>query len=193
MTAASSAQSRADVLVIAMCAAMVLTGLSWKALKPKPAVTVVLEGEDCLFLHPSLPPAAAAELRWVWEAVLSCTRCDACVVYHRGRRVMQAGVAPQALARSRAVAAPPAGEICAGAMASGVGTYFPKLAQFPCRFEFYEFLPSNTQGVAVQPIGSAGVLVLGSGTQRGFTSADQSWFALIAQKLDNTLDALTLE
>jgi hypothetical protein len=45
------------------------------------------------------------------------------------------------------------------------------------------------QGILVQPLGTDGVLVLATGTQRGFTALDQRWVALLAQKLDSTLDA----
>jgi hypothetical protein len=44
----------------------------------------------------------------------------------------------------------------------------------------------------VQPLGTEGVLVLATGTQRGFTALDQRWVALLAQKLDSTLDATFL-
>lgn len=40
---ASSAQSRADVLVIAMAAALLLTGLTWLSLKPRDPVKVRLQ------------------------------------------------------------------------------------------------------------------------------------------------------
>ena len=39
----------------------------------------------------------------------------------------------------------------------------------------------------VQPIGGEGVIVAASGTQRGFTPADQAWIAVVAEKLDQTL------
>jgi hypothetical protein len=35
--------------------------------------------------------------------------------------------------------------------------------------------------------GGEGVIVAASGTQRGFTPADQAWIAIMAQKLDQTL------
>jgi hypothetical protein len=41
--------------------------------------------------------------------------------------------------------------------------------------------------VVVQPIGGEGVIVAASGTQRGFTPADQAWIAVVAEKLDQTL------
>ena len=40
------------------------------------------------------------------------------------------------------------------------------------RLEF-SYLPGNTQGAIIQPIGSTGVVVLGTDTQRGFTRLDQ--------------------
>ena len=113
------------------------------------------------------------------------------LVVYKGARLFQAGWAPRAVARSGSFAAPPLGEICSRVAASGVGNYFANLALFPGRVEFHAFFPDNTQGVAVQPIGDGGLLLLGTGTQRGFSAADQSWFALIAQKLDNSLERWT--
>ena len=39
--------------------------------------------------------------------------------------------------------------------------------------EFTSFLPENTQAAIIQPIGSDGVLIAASNTQRGFTRLDQ--------------------
>lgn len=41
------------------------------------------------------------------------------------------------------------------------------------RKEFTAFLPEATQGVAVQPVGSQGVLILGTDTVRGLSRLDQ--------------------
>jgi hypothetical protein len=42
------------------------------------------------------------------------------------------------------------------------------------RFEFLEYFPEKTQGVLVQPIGTEGVLVAATDTQRGFSRLDQA-------------------
>lgn len=42
-----------------------------------------------------------------------------------------------------------------------------------CRVEFEQYLPDNTQGVIVQPIGDQGVLIAATDTQRGFGKLDQ--------------------
>jgi hypothetical protein len=39
--------------------------------------------------------------------------------------------------------------------------------------EFVQYLPEATQGVVVQPIGSQGVLVVATDTQRGISRLDQ--------------------
>lgn len=41
------------------------------------------------------------------------------------------------------------------------------------RLEFVDYLPETTQGVVVQPIGSQGVMVVGTDTQRGISRLDQ--------------------
>jgi len=59
------------------------------------------------------------------------------------------------------------------------------------RVEFTSFLPENTQAAIIQPIGSEGVLIAASNTQRGFTRLDQvhpSAFIVLAHflKIANT-------
>jgi|AntAceMinimDraft_12_1070368.scaffolds.fasta_scaffold81144_1 hypothetical protein len=85
-----------------------LEGLTWIALKPKPPNKVVLNGADSGggFVDPALPPAAAEELRWCWDALRTSTACGAVAVFYRGRRVMQAGMVPKSALKSGRVAAP---------------------------------------------------------------------------------------
>ncbi len=191
-----------------------MQGLNWVALTPREPLTVQLEGEKVLFTHPELPPRAAAELQWLWSALTGATRAQSLAVFYRGARVMQAGVAPAACDVAQQ---PELGPIIAQALQSGTANYFANLALYPGRFEFFTYMPVNSQArltwadcardelcmtrgrppsppctrqaVVVQPLGSEGVLVAASGTQRGFTTADQRWLALLAQKLDSTLDA----
>ena len=61
---ASSAQSRADVLVIFMSAVLLLTGLQWAALTTREAVPVEPDGPEVAFYDHLLPEEAAGELKW---------------------------------------------------------------------------------------------------------------------------------
>ncbi len=61
---ASSAQSRADVVVIFMSAVLLLTGLQWAALTAREALPVEPDGPEVTFYDDALPEAAVAELKW---------------------------------------------------------------------------------------------------------------------------------
>lgn len=41
------------------------------------------------------------------------------------------------------------------------------------RYEFTSFLPANTQGVIIRPLGNQGVMIVATDTQRGFGRLDQ--------------------
>ena len=148
-------------------------------------MTVVLTGERAMFVHPDVPAAAAGELQWVWSALQSATRTASCAVFYRRKRIMQMGPSPPGCDTA---ACPELGPICKQGMATGTANYFANVALYPGRFEFFTYLPVNSQAIIVQPLGTDGVLVAASGTQRGFTTSDQAWLSLVAQKLDSTLD-----
>jgi hypothetical protein len=171
------------------------------------------------FVDASLPERAREELRWTWDALRSATNCGSFVVVYRGARVSQAGAAPNAafgassaaraelntlrnsetpsserdqlLLSALASTQPSLGPICERCMKSGGGNYLANLALFPGRVEFETYLPRNAQAVVVTPVGNEGVMVAASGTQRGFTPADQAWMAVLAEKLDQTLSGET--
>ncbi|KAK9868609.1 hypothetical protein WJX84_001890 [Apatococcus fuscideae] len=181
---ASSAQSRADVLVIAISAALLLTGLTWLSLKPRDPVKVELDAQEVYYVAQGLPEGLAAELEWSWTALRSCTRCSSLAVLDRHRCLLLAGAA---LPIAEPWAMSSLGSIGTRALADGRGNYLANLALYPGRKEFTSFLPENTQAVVVQPIGDAALLIAASDTQRGFNKVDQAWMAVIADKLDATL------
>jgi hypothetical protein len=65
--------------------------------------------------------------------------------------------------------------------------YLVKLELYPGRIEF-DYLPENTQGVIVQPLGEKGVMVLGANVPRSYTKQDENWVTAIADKLAYNLD-----
>jgi hypothetical protein len=103
-----------------------------------------------------------------------------------GKRLFQAGLAPQGMMLS--CEAPHMGDICRRAMSTGQGNYMANMALFPGRVEFEHFLPLNSQGVVVQPIGQRGVLVAATDTVRGFSQLDQAWLSVMSDKLEVTLE-----
>jgi hypothetical protein len=203
---ASSAQSRADVLCLGMAGTLVLTGLQWLAVKQKPPTKVILDGVSLPgkgWVDTTLPSNKTKELTWVWEALRTATACGSLIVVYKGKRVLQAGSVPRSMvgvtsreegnklsgddALERITESVTLGPICHRCMSSGGGNYLANLILFPGRVEFESYLPKNAQAVVVSPIGNDGVLVAASGTQRGFTPADQAWMAVLAEKMDQTL------
>ncbi|GAQ90546.1 hypothetical protein KFL_006530120 [Klebsormidium nitens] len=188
---ASSAQSRADVLVLVLAATLLLTGLVWRSIRSRPTVSVELDGVPCLRVSPSLPKAAKGELLWAWDLLQRATRCRALVVIYRNKVALQAGAA-RASERADEAAEIDASELVRGKISSAVlragkANYFANLALFPGRFEFLGFLPENTQGLIVQPLGDEGLLLAATDTVRGFVPKDQAWIATLGEKLDTTL------
>ena len=61
---ASSSQSRADVLVIGLSAVLVLTGLQWLSVRPKPLTSVEPDAEYVVYVDSGLPAPAQQELQW---------------------------------------------------------------------------------------------------------------------------------
>ena len=68
---ASSAQSRADVLAIGLSAVLLLQGLQWLSLAPKPVTAVPPDADFVEWLDPALPAAARLELEWCATAFRS--------------------------------------------------------------------------------------------------------------------------
>jgi hypothetical protein len=73
-------------------------------------------------------------------------------------------------------------------MADQRGNYMANMTLFPGRVEFEPFLPINSQGVIVQPIGKRGVIIAATDTVRGFSQLDQAWLSVMSDKLENTLE-----
>jgi len=114
------------------------------------------------------------------------TTAGAFIVVFDGKRLFQAGLAPQGMTPS--LDAPPLGDICRRAMSTGQGNYMVNMALFPGRVEFELFLPLNSQGVVVQPIGQRGVLVAATDTVRGFSRLDQAWLSVMSDKLEVSVE-----
>ncbi|CAM6029644.1 unnamed protein product [Sphagnum balticum] len=188
---ASSAQSRADVLVLALATTALLQGLVWKSIQPRAVISVQLEGVECFRIAASLPQAASQELQWVWEALSSTTRSQALVVVYGDACALQAGMAAESGdasgdAQTIDVHQLLNGSLCRQARETETQNYLANLALYPGRFQLL-FLPSNTQAVIIQPLGEDGVLIAASNTIRGYTSRDKAWIAMIGEKLDTTL------
>ncbi|TKW07319.1 hypothetical protein SEVIR_7G297800v4 [Setaria viridis] len=187
---ASSSQSRADILTLALSVTDILAGLVWLSIRPKSISPVVPRGVECKRVGPGVSSSALHELLWTWDSLTTATCCKSLVVVYGGNCILQIGVAAGSPEDGNALTVDTQkfiqGSLYKSAMESKKQSYLANLALYPGRSEL-PFLPANTQALILQPIGDKGIAVVGGDTIRGFTSIDQAWIAMMADKLDATL------
>lgn len=180
----SGSQSRADALGVILSALLILVGLLWQRVQPKPPDAVTLVGEEGFDWAEDLPDSLKTELAWASHILLTNTATRSVVVYYGDRVLLRRGVLG---AQS---------ELSPGAIVQRVldkqkPVYLVNLNIYPGRIEF-DYLPENTQGVICQPLGSGesarGVLILGANAPRSYSQQDEAWITGIAEKLSDRLD-----
>ncbi|OAY85884.1 Protein COFACTOR ASSEMBLY OF COMPLEX C SUBUNIT B CCB4, chloroplastic [Ananas comosus] len=188
---ASSSQSRADILTLALAVTDILTGLVWLSIRPKVVSPVVPQGVECERIKSGIANRAVLELLWAWKSLSTATCCKSFVVVHGGDCLLQIGFAAESLNKDGDAMIVDVHKLIEGSlyksvMKSGKQSYLANLSLYPGRSEL-PFLPTNTQALILQPLGDTGIAIVGGDTIRGFTNFDQAWINLMAEKLDATL------
>ncbi|WNZ22342.1 cofactor assembly of complex C subunit B [Leptolyngbya sp. NK1-12] len=180
--ALTDSQARSDALGVILSALLILTGLLWQRVQPKPPDAVQLVGEEGFELAPDLPDPIKTELAWASHLLLTNTVTRSVVVWYDGRVLLRRGIlGPQAEVKP--------GAIVQRVLKTQNPVYLVALKLYPGRVEF-DYLPENTQGVICQPLGSRGVMILAANAPRSYTQQDETWIAGLADKLDNTLQEM---
>ncbi len=172
-------QSRSDVLGVILCTVLVLVSLLWQQVQPKLPDAVALVGEEQFELAETLPQHVKAELAWASRLLLTNTVTKSLVIWWDDRVLLRRGILPETLEFT-------IGAIVKRAMEKQKPVYLVQLSLYPGRVEF-GYLPENTQGVIVQPMGDRGVMVLGANAPRSYTQQDERWIEAIADKLTYSL------
>ncbi len=175
----TDSQARSDVMGVILSALLILTGLLWQQVQPKPPGSVQLNGIEGFELADDLPDAVKTELAWASHLLLTNTVTRSLLLWYDGRVLMRRGM----LTKTAEVKP---GAILQRVQQKQTPVYLVNLALYPGRIEF-DYLPDNTQGVICQPLGTRGVLILGANAPRSYTRQDEAWITGIADKLDNTL------
>ncbi len=174
----TNSQARSDAVGVIISAVLILTGLLWQRIQPKLPEAVVLVGEQGFELAPDLPESVRTELAWASHLLLTNTVTRSVVVWYDDRLLLRRGVLGCETELS--------GTILQRVLKTQKPVYLVNLKLYPGGIEF-SYLPENTQGVIVQPIGGRGALILGANAPRSYTQQDETWIAGLADKLENTL------
>lgn len=175
----TNSQARADALGVILSAVLILTGLLWQQVAPRSPDTVELIGEEGFELAPDLPEEVKTELAWASHLLLTNTVTRSLVVVYQGKVLLRRGI----LGANKEVKP---GAILQRVLDKHKPVYLVGLKTYPGKIEF-DYLPENTQGVILQPIGDRGALILGANAPRSYTIQDQNWVSGIADKLAVTL------
>jgi hypothetical protein len=176
----TTTQSRSDALGIFMSAILILCGLLWQRIQPKMPDSVTLNGEVGIEIDSTLPDAVQVELAWASHSLLAHTPIKTLTVFWGDRTLMRRGI----LGGKPTVTL---GTITERVLKTHKPIYLVDLKLYPGRVEF-DYLPDNTQGVICQPLGSTGLLIVGTNAPRSFTQNDEDWITAIADKLSNSLE-----
>jgi Cofactor assembly of complex C subunit B, CCB2/CCB4 len=179
----TDSQARSDAVGIVLTAVLILTGLLWQQVQPRKPDSIILEGAEGFELLPTLPELLQTELAWASHLLLINTATKSIVIYYQGRVLLRRGVLS-----TKAEVTP--GVILDRVLSKQKAIYLVDTKVYPGRIEF-DYLPPNTQGIICQPLGSQGVMILGANAPRSYTKQDEAWIEGIADKLANSLDAIT--
>ena len=176
----SGAQSRSDALGVILSGLLILTGLLWQRIQPKPPESVTLVGEEGFELDEDLPESVQRELAWASRLLLTNTVTRSVIVYCGGKVLLRRGILG-----AKDTVSP--GAILQRVLEKRKSVYLVNLSLYPGRVEF-SYLPENTQGVICQPLGDRAALILGANAPRSYTQQDEAWIAGIAEKVGDCLD-----
>ena len=88
----TASQSRADALGVLLSAVLILIGLLWQQVQPKPPEAVILVGEEGLEIDENLPEAVKTELAWATHILLTNTVTKAVAIYYDRQTILRRGI-----------------------------------------------------------------------------------------------------
>ncbi|MEB3335515.1 MAG: cofactor assembly of complex C subunit B [Cyanobacteriota bacterium] len=165
---------RASVLASLLAVVLLVVAALWQRVVPEAAARADLSGEEGCELVEGLPDDLVRELGWGSAMILGATPA-ATLLVHDGRRTLlrrgllgTAGFTP--------------GPICRQALSRQRAISLVDLRPYPGRAEFDDLL-AGLPSVVVQPIGEAGVLLVGGWSARCFSASDLFWIDGWARRL----------
>ena len=150
---------------------------------PLPAERAELSGEQGLLLRQDLPEPLRQELEWGSRQLLKATPAALVVLLWQDQCLLRRGLLQSGSDSAPLGGSPFApGPICQQALQRQRSIHLVDLRLYPGREEFTALLP-GLPSVLVQPVGSAGLLVVGGWSARCFGNADQAWIEGWAERL----------
>jgi hypothetical protein len=168
------ALERASVLASLLAVVLMVVAALWQRVVPEAAARAELAGREGCELVAGLPEDLVAELGWGSAMLLTATPA-ATLLLHDGKRTLL----------RRGLLGPndfTPGAICQQAIRRQRAISLVDLRPYPGRAEFDDLL-EGLPAVVVQPVGEAGVLLIGGWSPRCFSTSDLRWMEGWARRL----------
>ena len=178
--ALTASQSRSDALAVIESAILILVTILWQEVQAKIPESVILEGEAGFEIEPTLDESLKTELAWASHTLLTNSATKVIVIWDRGKVLLRRGIYP----RNKDLKL---GAIAQRVLKTQKPVYLVKLSLYPGKIEF-DYLPENTQGIIIQPLGDRGLMILGANAPRSYTKQDENWVEAIASKILFTMN-----
>jgi hypothetical protein len=216
---ALTVQTRTDLLAVLACGSVLLNGVTNLDVTTALAESVVLDGtkleqpdvKNNFRMHDAVSTDDEKKcISWVLDSLLTASPAKTAVLLQRNDNAKdlsnpwivscRAGVLPTAATtpHKATIELPDRTPILdrVGSPGNSKETYLPTLQALPGRFEFFSYLPPNTQLALLIPIPTPttaeakvenynDVLVLGSNTAKSFTPRDIAWCRIAAERIAN--------
>ncbi|MFN6134341.1 MAG: cofactor assembly of complex C subunit B [Synechococcaceae cyanobacterium] len=157
---------RAGVLAGILAVLLMLVGALWSRIEPAAAARAPLVGVEGLDLDAQLPASLRKELGWGSTMLLTATPAAVVLLQWRGVTLLRRGLLGPTPFEP--------GPICAQCLERQRPISLVDLSLYPGRAEFEGLLP-GLPSVLVQPLGQAGLLLLGGWSVRCFRRSDLTW------------------
>jgi hypothetical protein len=157
---------RASVLAGGLSVLLMLVGLLWNRVEPAATGRASLGGDQGMKICPALPDAAARELAWGSQMLLTATAAAVVLVWWDGQVLLRRGLledgsfSPAATSRR--------------ALERQQRISLVDLSLYPGRSEF-DGLLRDLPSVVIQPMGPHGLLLVGGWSARCFRQGDLVW------------------
>lgn len=165
---------RASVLASLLAVVLMVVAALWQRVVPEAAARAPLDGREGCDLEDGLPEDLVLELGWGSSMLLTATPAATLLLHDGQRTLLRRGL----LGPDPFVPGP----ICQQAIRRQRPISLVDLRPYPGRAEFDRLL-AGLPAVVVQPVGEAGVLLIGGWSPRCFSESDLRWIEGWARRL----------
>lgn len=173
------ALERSSVLASFLAVGLMLIGVLWTRVVPKPPSVIALQGKQGMAMRHNLSKDLADELNWGSRMLLTATPAAVLLVWHQGDVLLRRGL----VGDTEELQPFNPGAICQQSLDKQRQIHLVDLKHYPGRHEF-EPLLADLPSVIVQPLGPEGLVLLGGSAPRCFSSGDLVWLQGWAERLN---------